>query len=95
MTTTEAMQALVQPGLANAHLIRLQHTIRETAVSCSEPLVLLRTGTQGSQLVYHQLDISKPDSVAAFAEWLKQKYGKLDILVNNAGKMPLCGTVPM
>lgn len=45
------------------------------------------TGTQGSKLEYHQLDISKPDSVAAFASWLKQQHGKLDILVNNAGAL--------
>jgi NAD(P)-dependent dehydrogenase (short-subunit alcohol dehydrogenase family) len=44
-------------------------------------------GTQGSKLEYHQLDISKPESVSAFASWLKQQHGKLDILVNNAGVM--------
>ena len=32
-----------------------------------------------------QLDITEPASVAACAEFLKTKYGKVDILVNNAG----------
>jgi hypothetical protein len=42
----------------------------------------------GSALQYHQLDISQPDSVDAFAAWLKQQHGKVDILVNNAGGAP-------
>lgn len=43
-------------------------------------------GTKGSKLQYHQLDISSPESVKAFASWLQQQHGKLDILVNNAGE---------
>ena len=34
---------------------------------------------------YHQLDITKEDSIKTFGEWIKEKFGKLDYLVNNAG----------
>lgn len=68
-----------------------------TAVACPLPVAqhcsCTTTGTQGSKLEYHQLDISKPDSVAAFAAWLKQQHGKLDILVNNAGGVSNCTLV--
>lgn len=33
----------------------------------------------------HQLDILDGESISAFVEWIKQKYGGIDILVNNAG----------
>lgn len=46
-----------------------------------------KLGGASERLVYHPLDISNPQSVAAFAAWLQQRYGKLDILVNNAGKL--------
>ena len=38
-------------------------------------------------LHYHVLDVTKPDSIAAFAEWVNQTFGKYDVLVNNAGVM--------
>ena len=34
---------------------------------------------------YHQLDITKEDSIKQFVEWIKEKFGKVDYLVNNAG----------
>jgi NAD(P)-dependent dehydrogenase (short-subunit alcohol dehydrogenase family) len=46
---------------------------------------VLIAGVKDSKLEYHQLDISSPASVSAFASWLQQQHGKLDILVNNAG----------
>lgn len=36
-------------------------------------------------VVFHQLDVQLPESVAQFADWIKQEYGGLDILINNAG----------
>ncbi|KAG6663456.1 (+)-neomenthol dehydrogenase-like isoform X1 [Carya illinoinensis] len=36
-------------------------------------------------VVFHQLDISDPASIASLADFIKAKFGKLDILVNNAG----------
>ncbi|XP_061340156.1 (+)-neomenthol dehydrogenase-like [Gastrolobium bilobum] len=36
-------------------------------------------------LVFHQLDVTDPASVASLADFIKTKFGKLDILVNNAG----------
>nr|WOJ51802.1 short-chain dehydrogenase/reductase 2 [Phlegmariurus tetrastichus] len=35
-------------------------------------------------VVFHQLDISHPESVSKFSSWLKEQFGGLDILVNNA-----------
>jgi carbonyl reductase 1 len=41
--------------------------------------------SQGLQnVVFRTLDISSPESVEEFAEWLRYAYGGLDILVNNA-----------
>ncbi|KAL1549891.1 (+)-neomenthol dehydrogenase [Salvia divinorum] len=36
-------------------------------------------------VVFHQLDVVDPASVAAVFEFIKSKFGRLDILVNNAG----------
>ncbi|XP_027336747.1 (+)-neomenthol dehydrogenase-like isoform X2 [Abrus precatorius] len=37
------------------------------------------------QVVFHQLDVTDPNSIASFANFIKTQIGKLDILVNNAG----------
>ncbi|KAG5538436.1 hypothetical protein RHGRI_019119 [Rhododendron griersonianum] len=36
-------------------------------------------------LVFHQLDVANPSSIASFADFIKTQFGRLDILVNNAG----------
>ncbi|KAL9688937.1 hypothetical protein QQ045_033364 [Rhodiola kirilowii] len=36
-------------------------------------------------VVFHQLNVTDPESIASLAEFVKSKFGKLDILVNNAG----------
>ncbi|XP_057780631.1 (-)-isopiperitenone reductase-like isoform X5 [Salvia miltiorrhiza] len=36
-------------------------------------------------VVFHQLDVVDPASVAAVFEFIKSRFGRLDILVNNAG----------
>ncbi|KAJ1702137.1 hypothetical protein LUZ63_001916 [Rhynchospora breviuscula] len=38
-----------------------------------------------TDVVFHQLDVTDPRSVDAFAHFVKTQFGKLDILVNNAG----------
>ncbi|PRQ18957.1 putative salutaridine reductase (NADPH) [Rosa chinensis] len=38
-----------------------------------------------SDVVFHQLDVNNPTTIAALADFLKTQFGKLDILVNNAG----------
>ncbi len=35
--------------------------------------------------LYHTLDVSKPESVIEFAEWVSTKTPKVDFLINNAG----------
>ncbi|CAI9279181.1 unnamed protein product [Lactuca saligna] len=43
-------------------------------------------GTHLSDLViFHQLDVTDPASVASLAQFVKKQFGKLDILVNNSG----------
>ena len=34
---------------------------------------------------YHQLDITKKDSIDNLISWIKKEFGKIDYLVNNAG----------
>ncbi|XP_051147087.1 (+)-neomenthol dehydrogenase-like [Andrographis paniculata] len=46
---------------------------------------LKELGHGGDRVIFHQLDVTDSASVAAFAEFIKSKFGKLDILVNNAG----------
>ena len=43
-------------------------------------------GQAGSQgVLFHQLDITDPVSVEAFAKWAAQDLGEIHVLVNNAG----------
>ncbi|KAK2429556.1 neomenthol dehydrogenase [Trifolium repens] len=35
-------------------------------------------------VVFHQLDLTNPASIASFADFIINKFGKLDILINNA-----------
>jgi carbonyl reductase 1 len=39
----------------------------------------------GLHPLYHKLDITSPEDIAQFREYLWTTYGGLDILVNNAG----------
>ncbi|GAV76472.1 adh_short domain-containing protein, partial [Cephalotus follicularis] len=43
------------------------------------------TGPNGDHIVFHQLDVADPASIASLADFIKIQFGKLDILVNNAG----------
>ncbi|KAJ9549621.1 hypothetical protein OSB04_022164 [Centaurea solstitialis] len=36
-------------------------------------------------VIFHQLDVTDPISIASLANFIKMQFGKLDILVNNAG----------
>lgn len=41
---------------------------------------------EGYENVYfHEMDITKPETIDSCAKWVKEKFGGLDILVNNAG----------
>lgn len=39
------------------------------------------SGDSDVHVIFHQLDVADPASVASLAEFLKTKFGKLDILV--------------
>ncbi|KAL8106771.1 hypothetical protein AgCh_023515 [Apium graveolens] len=40
-----------------------------------------------SDVVFHQLDVKDPASIAALADYVERNFGKLDILVNNAAAL--------
>lgn len=42
-------------------------------------------GENSGQLSTRALDVTDPDAVADFAEWVYSKYGKVNLLFNNAG----------
>ncbi|KAJ0797273.1 putative (+)-neomenthol dehydrogenase [Helianthus annuus] len=42
-----------------------------------------------SNVVFHQLDINDPSSIACLAKFVQTQFGKLDILINNAGELGL------
>src|SRR5215470_744517 len=39
---------------------------------------------EGNRIVACQLEVDSSDSVAALADWVKERYGRADVLVNNA-----------
>jgi NAD(P)-dependent dehydrogenase (short-subunit alcohol dehydrogenase family) len=42
---------------------------------------------EGLDVDFHQLDVTDKNSIRHFAEYVKERYGKLDILINNAGTL--------
>lgn len=40
---------------------------------------------EGLDVLYHRLDVTDRESVAALASYLKSEHGRVDVLVNNAG----------
>ncbi|KAI8022175.1 (+)-neomenthol dehydrogenase [Camellia lanceoleosa] len=50
-----------------------------------EALEKLRSDGLSDHVVFCQLDVVDPSSVASLADFIKSKFGRLDILVNNAG----------
>ncbi|HEX8036145.1 MAG TPA: SDR family oxidoreductase, partial [Ktedonobacterales bacterium] len=46
----------------------------------------LQAQAPGGRVVWHRCDVSKPDEVAAFRDWLTNEIGStVDVIVNNAG----------
>uniref|UniRef100_A0A7N1A3N4 Short-chain dehydrogenase/reductase n=1 Tax=Kalanchoe fedtschenkoi TaxID=63787 RepID=A0A7N1A3N4_KALFE len=50
-----------------------------------EAVEKLRAEGLSDYVVFHQLNVTDPDSCASLADFVQSKFGKLDILVNNAG----------
>ncbi|KAH7864674.1 hypothetical protein Vadar_032487 [Vaccinium darrowii] len=51
----------------------------------TEALEKLKGSGLSDLVVFHQLDVADPSSIAALADFIKTLFGRLDILVNNAG----------
>lgn len=51
----------------------------------SYSLLLDKYPSSKSHFYYHQLDITKKDSISNLISWIKETFGKIDYLVNNAG----------
>ncbi|XP_057980042.1 (+)-neomenthol dehydrogenase-like [Malania oleifera] len=49
-----------------------------------EAVQKLRDSGFSNYVLFHQLDVADPISIASLADFIKTKFGKLDILVNNA-----------
>ncbi|XP_057980044.1 (+)-neomenthol dehydrogenase-like isoform X2 [Malania oleifera] len=49
-----------------------------------EAVQKLRDSGLSNHVLFHQLDVADPISIASLADFIKTKFGKLDILVNNA-----------
>ncbi|GMI66870.1 short-chain dehydrogenase/reductase 1 [Hibiscus trionum] len=50
-----------------------------------EAFAKLKDSGLSDHVVFHQLDVADPSSVASLADYVESKFGKLDVLVNNAG----------
>ncbi|KAL7191805.1 hypothetical protein ACSBR2_023808 [Camellia fascicularis] len=50
-----------------------------------EALEKLKSDGLSDHVVFCQLDVADPSSVASLADFIQSKFGRLDILVNNAG----------
>ncbi|GMP61927.1 hypothetical protein CsSME_00024210 [Camellia sinensis var. sinensis] len=50
-----------------------------------EALEKLKSDGLFDHVVFFQLDVVDPSSIASLADFIKSKFGRLDILVNNAG----------
>ncbi|XVF80012.1 hypothetical protein PTKIN_Ptkin15bG0036300 [Pterospermum kingtungense] len=50
-----------------------------------EAVEKLKESGLSDNVVFHQLDVADPATIASLVEFIKTQFGKLDILVNNAG----------
>ncbi|KAK1559851.1 hypothetical protein Q3G72_019086 [Acer saccharum] len=50
-----------------------------------EAVEKLKADGLSDTVVFHQLDVADPASVASLVDFIRNQFGKLDILVNNAG----------
>ncbi|XP_042511911.1 (+)-neomenthol dehydrogenase-like [Macadamia integrifolia] len=66
---------------SNGVLVVLTARDEKRGIEAVENLI----GSRCSDVIFHQLDVTDPSSIASMANFIKTQFGKLDILVNNAG----------
>ncbi|KAF5451557.1 hypothetical protein F2P56_026656 [Juglans regia] len=64
--------------------IKVLLTARDEKKGLEALHALKEFGLSNDDVVFHQLDVADPASVASMADFVKTHFGKLDILVNNA-----------
>ena len=78
-------------GLAIAVKLALKTDLRIIITSRNENDGLAarqRLAEEGRDVDYRTLDVDNDSSVARFAKWLIDTYGRVDVLINNAGINP-------
>jgi NAD(P)-dependent dehydrogenase (short-subunit alcohol dehydrogenase family) len=48
-------------------------------------------GDQGGDVLFHRLDVTRPDDIESLRDWVEREVGRLDVLVNNAAISPEMG----
>ncbi|KXZ50605.1 hypothetical protein GPECTOR_15g288 [Gonium pectorale] len=74
----EAARILAEQGLTTVVTSRNEELGKQAAAK-------IQAAAPESRVLFHQLDISDPASVDAFAAWLQKEAGGLTVLINNAG----------
>uniref|UniRef100_A0A0D9W7I3 Uncharacterized protein n=1 Tax=Leersia perrieri TaxID=77586 RepID=A0A0D9W7I3_9ORYZ len=65
--------------------LRVVLTARNEARGLEAVEGIRRSGAGDTDVVFHQLDVTDPASVARLADFVRDQFGRLDVLINNAG----------
>lgn len=73
-------------GRAAVEAMRCGLSAVEAETSAAAPLVAAASATADLDIIPYKLDITDPESINGFADYMKREHGGVvDILVNNAG----------
>src|SRR4051812_31539591 len=76
-------------GIGYATALRLIADGARVAIGDIDEGRLKEAATELGITAYARLDVTDPDSFAAFLDHVEAKLGAVDVLVNNAGIMPI------
>lgn len=70
-------------------MARLNHKVLMTSRNASKgEAAAERLATEGLEVIFHPLDVTQADSVAALGSFVRSRFGRVDVLINNAGIFP-------